>query len=472
MIISSNKYSSVLNNINQNETRIGTAESNLSALNTKVDSLKTTNIALNNVIDESISSSAANQYDVNKENKLAINFPKIPFYAYAEMVGKTFTNGMVFYSSDIKGEFICVSSSSVTIASTADAIAKLNDTNYFQLTILLDSVPTINSKNAVTSNGIANAIATCLIQSKDYTNQQFKDTSALGQARWFYTSTTTLSETKPAASVTIPFALNGTTATSRTFTGTFIKNGFFSPTASYVKTLYLTGLQTNATYTITFDYRIKGTSVWTHTETVISNGASETLVIPIASETTSVSRINWVVGDSYNEIVTIAKAVLPLDHTVNIIQNPTLSQYSDMQRFGGVVYANDVFIEGQNKTLEAYATGNVVTAYNITSTEAEILSFTINGKKCYTKLFNISALPNTSTLTIAHNIVGIGACYKYYGYVQGATPEDMFQLPSTISDVGGTKNVGINITPTTINITTSTDMSNKSAVLIIEYFKV
>ena len=87
----------------------------------------------------------------------------------------------------------------------------------------------------------------------------------------------------------------------------------------------------------------------------------------------------------------------------------------------------------------------------------------------YRMVINFGALPNSTTKSVAHNIaVNAGTTFtRIYG---AATDPDTLGIP--IPNVDATNPVAINVDPTYVNITTVTDMTAfTSVIVVIEYLK-
>lgn len=129
----------------------------------------------------------------------------------------------------------------------------------------------------------------------------------------------------------------------------------------------------------------------------------------------------------------------------------------------------------QNLQVEEGSTATAFSEYqnlnpytNNYSTGEIVVGRWIDGKPLYRKVINFGNLPNNTTGTVAHNISNYDDVIKLYGVAK----YDTFRFPipqATNQSSQGT--IGMWLGASTISIRTTTNMSNYTAYVVVEYTK-
>ena len=111
------------------------------------------------------------------------------------------------------------------------------------------------------------------------------------------------------------------------------------------------------------------------------------------------------------------------------------------------------------------AQGNAIEALSTYSTEEVDTGITYLGEKVYRKVFEVNALPNATTMNIAHGVTNLGPVFNLRGIVadEGGTT---YGRPIPFSTT-----LLLNFSAANIVIAATTDWSSRSAVIIFEYIK-
>lgn len=111
------------------------------------------------------------------------------------------------------------------------------------------------------------------------------------------------------------------------------------------------------------------------------------------------------------------------------------------------------------------ANAEAIEALGTYSTNEIDTGMTWKESKIFRKIFENVELPNSSTKVIPHGVTNLGVCTNLYGVVQA--------IPNAYNGrIIGTPGAGtIVYSPSTIEIVTSTDLSEYSANIIFEYTK-
>lgn len=117
-------------------------------------------------------------------------------------------------------------------------------------------------------------------------------------------------------------------------------------------------------------------------------------------------------------------------------------------------------ISEQNKKL-----GNV-----FSTDEVKTNDVWIDGKPIYRKVFSVSALPNNTTMSIAHGISNMGEVVHIYGTAHYAADKIYISLPSADPD-GANYAIAIKVKLSNILIVTKSNKSDLSGKIVIEYTK-
>lgn len=257
--------------------------------------------------------------------------------------------------------------------------------------------------------------------------QQFKETSFQGAVNVYYRYIGTsyvISETAPTTAENAPYALTGTNTTTHTFAGTLQRDGFYSPKSTYTKNIYFTGLTQNTTYNVTtMAYSIKGQQIFSVTGS-FSTGVGVTsylFVMNIPNSLVWQNEINYVIGDAYQEVISISKSSSGVNSTIYISNNPTAGTLSTMTRYGGVIYGTDVFSEAANKTLDGFVTDEL----NIRS---KILNVTAT-RTLPTDDWTFGAFSTSEFGAIAAIAANGAPIYVRFAGVTGGTAEPVMMYP-------------------------------------------
>lgn len=105
---------------------------------------------------------------------------------------------------------------------------------------------------------------------------------------------------------------------------------------------------------------------------------------------------------------------------------------------------------------------------NYSTTEQDTGTRWIDGKTIYRKVVNFGALPNNTSKTVAHGIVGWENFIRIYGWAKTGTV--VVPLPF-VSSSALSAAMSLNINNTTIDITAGSDRSAFSGYIVLEYTK-
>ena len=94
----------------------------------------------------------------------------------------------------------------------------------------------------------------------------------------------------------------------------------------------------------------------------------------------------------------------------------------------------------------------------------------IDGKPIYSKTVNFGALPNNTTKTVAHNISNLNEITKIEGIAKGTFAGDS-TVYIQLGHASNTATEDLAIVDNNINIITTTDRTNFTAVITLEYTK-
>lgn len=87
----------------------------------------------------------------------------------------------------------------------------------------------------------------------------------------------------------------------------------------------------------------------------------------------------------------------------------------------------------------------------------------IDGKPIYQKVFKVANLPNTTSENVSHGVTDLGTVIYLGGVMQGGG-SDGRPIPNS-------NQIILNYTASNIRITTNTDFSNNSGIIIFKYTK-
>lgn len=105
------------------------------------------------------------------------------------------------------------------------------------------------------------------------------------------------------------------------------------------------------------------------------------------------------------------------------------------------------------------------------STEEKIIGKWIDGKPIYRKVIDFGSLPNNTAKTVSHGITNLDKVILISGYCSAPNSTSFFPIPLQYKGVDSNYNVEINVTTDYVRMSSSSDRSNYSATVILEYTK-
>lgn len=94
-----------------------------------------------------------------------------------------------------------------------------------------------------------------------------------------------------------------------------------------------------------------------------------------------------------------------------------------------------------------------------------------NGRYIYRKVINVGALPDTSSISVAHNITNLGQFVKILGLAIRSSDNDTLPLPYITFNANNAGGIVMYVNNTSIVINTSTNRSAYNGYVILEYVK-
>lgn len=110
---------------------------------------------------------------------------------------------------------------------------------------------------------------------------------------------------------------------------------------------------------------------------------------------------------------------------------------------------------------------------DFSTTEHATGSKWIDGKEIYRKVIDTGALPNATTKSVAHGIIGLDTIVKLYGVAKNTSEGGIYPLPQVLASENITLQVSLYIFEENINLKCTADRSSfDESFVVVEYTKI